>query len=226
VRAAIENGGLGFSFLYFERQPLCPQTSVPELPVWSANLAGSDFGAVYAVWVYPDEAAAREEWDVSGERPRLLFEGCQLPTEYVYWNANVVMAFEVWSGLDEEYTVEEHGESPDEHPAVLAFVNDLGREPVVLTVEPESGTCSEELTLSGSGLPPGAEVEIVVGESGSNNGVSKGTVVADDQGRFELLTTPSPPLIPQCGSAGVLEFRVFAEGFSGWGSAEYEYEPQ
>ena len=41
IRQAAEKGGSGYSFWYVEREPLCPQTSVPEFPVWSANLATS-----------------------------------------------------------------------------------------------------------------------------------------------------------------------------------------
>ena len=32
------------------------------------------------------------------------------------------MAFEVWSSLGEDIPLDGHGESPGEHPAVLAFL--------------------------------------------------------------------------------------------------------
>ena len=40
----------------------------------------------------------------------------------MYWNENLVMAFEVWSSLGEDIPLDGHGESPGEHPAVLAFL--------------------------------------------------------------------------------------------------------
>jgi hypothetical protein len=125
VRQAIEKDGNGYSFRYVAREPLCPQTSVPELSVWSGNLAGSDFGPVLVLWLYPSEATLRQEWDVSGEHPRPLLDGCELPTEFAYWNGNAILAFEIWLGLGEEFSVDEHDESPDDHPAVRAFLNDL-----------------------------------------------------------------------------------------------------
>ena len=123
VRAAVQSAGYT-SGLWEGRSPLCPGASVEEFPFWAANPAGSDFGPVFVLWVYPDIEALRADWTVEiGEAPTLLIEGCELPTGFVYWNNNVIMAFEVWAGLGEEFSVGEQEQSPGEHPVVEAFLS-------------------------------------------------------------------------------------------------------
>jgi hypothetical protein len=101
------------------------------------------------------------------------------------------------------------------------------------TVEPQTGGCSTELVIRGDGFPPGAEVQISAHKLGSDSGVFKGPVVADDMGRVELRTFPSPPLPEQCDTSGVLRFGAFVAGNFGalpaldavW-TTDYEYAPQ
>ncbi len=122
VRAAAEQAGV--TFLPVEdRAPLCPGSAAPGRPYWSANLAGSDFGPIWVLWVYPDAAAFQEDWEtIPGEAPRPRVEDCELPTGFVYWNENLVMTFAVWLSLGEEIPMERHNESPGDHPAVHVFL--------------------------------------------------------------------------------------------------------
>ncbi len=122
VRLAVEEGR-GYSFwLVEERAPLCPGSSVPGRPYWSANLAGSDFGPVFVLWVYADVDALRLDWEaVPGEAPVPLFD-CELPSGFVYWNENLVFTFDVWLSLGEPLPLAAHPESPSEMPAIDAFL--------------------------------------------------------------------------------------------------------
>ena len=122
VRLAVEEGR-GYSFwLVEERAPLCPGSSVPGRPYWSANLAGSDFGPVFVLWVYADVDALRLDWEaVPGEAPVPLFD-CELPSGFVYWNENLVFTFDVWLSLGEPLPLAAHPESPSEMPAIAAFL--------------------------------------------------------------------------------------------------------
>lgn len=106
-----------------DRAPLCPASAPPGLPYWSANLAGSDFGPIWVLRVYPDTDALQEDWEtVPGEAPRSRIQGCELPTGFVYWNENLVMTFAVWLSLGEELPMERHDQSLSEHPAVRGFL--------------------------------------------------------------------------------------------------------
>lgn len=122
VRLAVEEGR-GYSFwLVEERAPLCPGSSVPGRPYWSANLAGSDFGPVFVLWVYEDVDALRLDWEaVPGESPVPLFD-CELPSGFVYWNENLVFTFDVWLSLGEPLPLGAHPESPSDMPAIAAFL--------------------------------------------------------------------------------------------------------
>ncbi len=123
LRQAVETAGYSFSGVE-TRKPLCPHTSVPELPFWSANLAGGDAGPILVVWVYPSLEALAAEWEAeAGAPPKPLLEGCDLPTGFVYWNQNLVLVFETWSSLGVESPVDIEGRLPSEHPAIIAFLS-------------------------------------------------------------------------------------------------------
>ena len=124
VAGVVERDGQGYSFwLIDDRAPICPGSAVPGRPHWSANLAGSDFGPVFVLWVYPDVGALQQDWEVvPGEAPRARFDGCDLAHGFVYWNENLVIAFEVWLSLGEDVPLGGNGESPGDHPAVHAFL--------------------------------------------------------------------------------------------------------
>ncbi len=123
LRQAVETAGYSFSGVE-TRKPLCPHTSVPELPFWSANLAGSDSGPILVVWVYPNFEALAAEWEAEpGAPPKPLLDGCELPTGFVYWNQNLVLVFETWSSLGVESPVDIEGRLPSDHPAIIAFLS-------------------------------------------------------------------------------------------------------
>ena len=122
VRKAIEAAGYSLSPVA-GRAALCPQTSVSELPFWSANLAGSDSGPILVLWVYPSIEALAAEWQAEpGAPPKPQLDGCALPTGFAYWNQNLVLVFETWSNLGVESPVGVDGRIPGEHPAVQAFL--------------------------------------------------------------------------------------------------------
>ena len=122
VRMAVEEGR-GYSFwLIEEREAPCAGSAVPGYPYWSANLAGSDFGPVFVLWVYPNVEALRKDWDaVPGEAPTPRFD-CEPPSGFIYWNENLIMVFDVWFSLGEALPLENHWESPSDMPAVEAFL--------------------------------------------------------------------------------------------------------
>ena len=123
LRQALEIAGYSFSGVE-ERAPICPQTSVPELPFWSPNLAGNDSGPILVLWVYPTFEALEADWEAEpGAPPKPLLDGCELPTGFVYWNQNLVLVFETWSSLGVESPVDIDGRIPSEHPAVTAFLS-------------------------------------------------------------------------------------------------------
>lgn len=122
VRAVVEGSGITFIPLG-ERDVICPVSAVPGAPYWTANAAGTDFGPVFVLWVYPDLAALEEEWAVEpGESPKPRLAGCDLPTGFVYWNENLVLVFEVWLSAGFDVALEGHAESPGDHPTVEAFL--------------------------------------------------------------------------------------------------------
>ena len=123
VRVAVEDGrGYSFWLVEQERPTLCPASAVPGRPYWSSNLLGSDFGPVFVLWVYPDALALEADWDVEpGEVPAPRFD-CDLPSGFVYWNENLILAFDVWLSLGEPLPLHEHWESPSDMPAVEAFL--------------------------------------------------------------------------------------------------------
>ena len=122
MRLAVEQAGVTFLLVELG-DTICPGSAVPGRPYWSANRAGSDFGPVFLLWVYPDQDALGEDWEAApGEAPRLRVEGCELPTGFVYWNENLVLTFAVWLSAGEELTLDGHHEGPGDHPAVRAFL--------------------------------------------------------------------------------------------------------
>jgi len=123
VRLMVE-GEYGYSFwLVKERAPLCPSSSVVGRPYWSASLAGSDFGPVFVLWVYPDIETLRLDWTaVNGQAPVPIFD-CELPSGFVYWNENLVLAFDVWLGLGQPLPLAGHPENPNDMPAITAFLS-------------------------------------------------------------------------------------------------------
>ena len=123
VRSAVEANGYSFQLLARGDLP-CPNTSVEALPRWSATLAGSDFGPLFALWFYPDEEAMREDWVAEpGERLQARTEGCDLPTGFNYWNANLVLVFVgVPNVNDSELSLVPPVPDMRDHPAVEAFL--------------------------------------------------------------------------------------------------------
>ncbi len=120
IRAAVE--ARGFSFLLLtDRGALCAGAAVEVHSFWSANLAGSDSGPALAVWVYPDRDALEADWSVApGSAPEPRF-GCDLPTGFVYWNENLVMALDTWLAAGSEVPI--GNESPSQHPSVEGFLS-------------------------------------------------------------------------------------------------------
>ena len=120
VRAAAEAGGFGFQ-LVDERPPLCERSAVEGHAFWSANLAGADSGPLLVLWVYADLDALEADWDIApGSAPSPRFD-CELPSGFVYWHENLVMALETWlaSGFD----VPIGDEAPREHVAIQGFLS-------------------------------------------------------------------------------------------------------
>ena len=122
LRVAVE-GERGHSFeLVDDREELCPASAVPGRAYWSAEPDETDFGPVFVLWVYPDETALRRDWAVADdERPAPRFD-CDLPSGFVYWNQNLVMAFDVWLSSGEALPLHRHSESPRDMRAVEAFL--------------------------------------------------------------------------------------------------------
>jgi hypothetical protein len=120
IRATVE--ARGFSFLLLtDRGALCGGATVEVHSFWSANLAGSDSGPALAVWVYPDRDALEADWSVAtGSAPEPRF-GCELPTGFVYWNENLVMALDTWLAAGSEVAI--GNESPSQHPAIEGFLS-------------------------------------------------------------------------------------------------------
>jgi len=122
IARAVVSAGYSF-FVSKDRPVVCPGASVEETAFWSSNLRGSDFGPILNLWVYPDADALAAEWEVGPNgAPSPLVGDCELANDFVYVNANAVLAFEVWVSLGEEYGPHGHGESPNDHPAVRAFL--------------------------------------------------------------------------------------------------------
>jgi hypothetical protein len=73
--------------------------------------------------VYPHVDALRADWDaVPGEAPIPRFD-CELPSGFVYWNENLILAFDAWLSAGEELPLAGHHESPTDMPATQAFLN-------------------------------------------------------------------------------------------------------
>lgn len=123
VRVSVEDErGYSFWLVDEERPQLCPESAVPGRAYWSANLGGSDFGPVFVLWVYPDVDALEADWNAEvGESPTPKFD-CELPSGFVYWNENLILAFDVWLSLGEPLPLHDHWESPSDMPAALAFL--------------------------------------------------------------------------------------------------------
>lgn len=101
---------------------LCPNTSAPELAFWSAR--GTDsVGPVFSVWVYPDVESLEQDWATGsgGVTPRT--SGCNLPTGFVYWNGNAVLAFNTWMDGEADLGAFGHGGSPRDYRTVDAFLD-------------------------------------------------------------------------------------------------------
>ena len=102
-------------------EPLCPDTAIAELPVWTAHDGGTDFGPVFVLWVYPDEETLALDWSTGpdGVEPKT---SCNLPTGYVYWNANTILAFRTWFSVGEDVGPYDAERDPREQGAVDAFL--------------------------------------------------------------------------------------------------------
>lgn len=100
--------------------PICPNTAVPEVTfvAWSE---GTDYGPAFVLWVYPDADAAAEDWAL-GEDVDPLTDGCDLPTGFTYFNANLVMTFRSWVSQGEEIGPYDPDRSPRDAPPVEAFL--------------------------------------------------------------------------------------------------------
>jgi len=119
VRAAVEERGFGFVPVG-DRAPICPASSVTGRAFWSANLAGSDSGPLLVLWVYEDPSALKLDWEVEpGSAPSPRFD-CELPSGFVYWNENMVLALETWLAGGSDVPIGD--ERPSDHPAVQAFL--------------------------------------------------------------------------------------------------------
>ena len=113
VRAAVEGAGVTFKELS-DRELPCSGASATGKAYWTAG-AATDFGAAFALWVYPNTEAVRTDWEVTpGERPLSLLDGCDAGSGFVYWNENLVMAFVFWLSAGEELPLGAHSESPAE----------------------------------------------------------------------------------------------------------------
>lgn len=97
LRTAIEAAGTTFQGLAVD--PLCPNTSVPELTFLASD--GNETGPVFSMWVYPDSSALANDWS-TGNAVTPLTDPCTPPTASVYWNRNVVLAYrsEIEGGID------------------------------------------------------------------------------------------------------------------------------
>jgi len=120
VRAAVQGVNRVF-FPVDDLVPLCSDTSVAELPVWMASDAGTDYGPVFVLWVYPDSAAMAEDWSTGSDGVQSLL-GCELPTGSVYWHANTILAFRTWMGLGEDVRPYDPLRDPREEAPVQAFL--------------------------------------------------------------------------------------------------------
>jgi hypothetical protein len=116
VREAVQ--GAGLSFLETDDLELgCSETAVPAHFYWTAG-DSTDFGPAFALWVYPDGEAREQEWEInSDDRIESLVDGCDIGHGFVYWNANLVMAFAHWGGAGEVYPLSGHHEAPNEQYA-------------------------------------------------------------------------------------------------------------
>ena len=116
MRAAITAAGIHF----IEAEggaDICPATSIPAQVYWVAGDA-TDFGPAFALWVYPNEDALAEDWDVvPGERPESRLDGCDAGSGFVYWNANLIWAFAYWGSAGHMLSLSEHHELPNEEGA-------------------------------------------------------------------------------------------------------------
>ena len=122
VRAAIEAEGFPL-FALDDRAPLCATTSVPGQALWSGDISNGDGGRVFVLWVYPDAEAVGADWRAEpGERPELQVPGCELPSGFVFWNENLVLAYETSQALGEDTGVRPFEDGPANHHAIRAFL--------------------------------------------------------------------------------------------------------
>ena len=123
VRSAVE--AAGYEFRPVEVDTLCTRTSVPELRFWAAE-ADDRVGPVYSLWVYPDAEALHEDWSVGSGSISPRTAGCSLPTGFVYWNANAVLAFNTWVEGEDDLGPFGYDSSPRNYRTIDAFL-DLAR---------------------------------------------------------------------------------------------------
>lgn len=84
VRAAVERGGGTFQ-VDDEQESLCPGSAVP-------GTTFRAYGSTWVLWVYPSADAREDDWSLDGGRLEPQVSGCELPTGYNYFNANLVVA--------------------------------------------------------------------------------------------------------------------------------------
>ena len=98
--------------------PMCQQTAVGGEWLGSGRIDGSD-GPAFALWVYPDGAAAERDWElVPRSSPRPLSTACVLGTGFIYWNENLILSYAPHPRSGELLTASGSG-----HPVVQAFLS-------------------------------------------------------------------------------------------------------
>ena len=101
-------------------EPPCPQHTVLG-QTYRAVMTDDASGPVVALWVYADSDALQADWDaVPGSAPESL-AGCELPSGFVYWNENLVLALVGWVRDGEAGPL--GAENPRNHPVVEAFLS-------------------------------------------------------------------------------------------------------
>ncbi len=98
--------------------PMCQQTAVTGEWLGSGRTDGSG-GPAFALWVYPDRAAAERDWElVPRNSPRPLSTACVPGTGFIYWNENLILSYAPHAQSGELLTASGSG-----HPVVQAFLS-------------------------------------------------------------------------------------------------------
>jgi hypothetical protein len=83
VRAALAASGDSVE-VDDEREPLCPDSSVPETALQVGDSS-------WALWVYEDTSAREAEWQLDDGQLEPQIDGCEPPSGFNYFNANTVL---------------------------------------------------------------------------------------------------------------------------------------